>query len=110
MFVTATDDILFIEEALPGEAVIGPVEVYIGGVFTSAQLKSLTDVKKRMAEQAKQLGANCIMHFTYGQRSSLSDLFFNLDDVSWYGRGSAVCLDAARYMDLKPSSTPRSRR
>ena len=97
-----TEDILFIESTLPEEVPVGPIDVSIKGMFTNAQLKSLSDVKILMAAEAKRIGANCIVNFKYGQKSSIADLFFNLDDVSWYGTGLGVKLNNIRYGELKP--------
>jgi len=51
-----------------------------------AQLKNLNDVKQVLADQAVQLGCNCIVGFEYGQKSSWRFLY---DDVGFHGRGIA---------------------
>ncbi len=88
MFETVSDGIRFIEGMPKNCEIIGPVNVRIDGVFTSAQLKNLGDVKKLMAEKVKQSGGNAVVQFTYGQRSVgfFASLLFR-DDVSWYGSG-----------------------
>lgn len=87
-FTTTFNGILFDEGERADFQPLGRVEVDIGGVITSAQLKSLADVKSAMAVRAKTMGGNCICCFTYGQRSSgfLASLF-SRDDVYWYGTG-----------------------
>jgi hypothetical protein len=48
-----------------------------------AQLKSLHDVKDRLVEQARNQGYNCILDFTYGQKSRL----LAMDDIAFWGKG-----------------------
>lgn len=59
-----------------------------------AQLKNLNDVKQDMAIKAKTLGANCILDFTYGQKSR----WLAIDDVAFYGK--AAILQSNIYEEL----------
>ena len=87
MIVTYFDDVTFIEGTHPNARTIKPISVRIHGLFSQAQLKSLDDVKRKMAEIARAEGANAILFFKYGQRSTFWTTFLGIDDVSWYGEG-----------------------
>lgn len=91
MFETTHKGIRFIEGRPNRVKVLGPVSIEIGGILTSAQLKTLDDVKDLMASEARQCGANAIIDFKYGQRSvGFWAFLFQRDDVNWYGTGSAA--------------------
>jgi hypothetical protein len=80
--------IKFIEGRPPAATIIKPIRVEIGGVFISAQLKNLDDVKRLMAEQVRAAGGNAIVDFKYGQRSvGFWRSLLDRDDVNWYGEG-----------------------
>jgi uncharacterized protein YbjQ (UPF0145 family) len=67
------------------------LEARIGGVLKSAQLSTLDDVKRVLAAQAKQLGANAVVDFQYGQKSvGIFASLFSRDDVNWHGSGVAA--------------------
>jgi hypothetical protein len=89
MIRTTYDGIVFIEGDCPGAQIIKTVSVRITGIFsfTQAQLKSLDDVKKKMASLAKKAGGNAIIQFKYGQRCTIWTTLMGLDDVGWYGDG-----------------------
>lgn len=87
MIRTTFDGVSFIEGECNEAQQIKPVSVRIHGIFSQAQLKSLDDVKKKMAALAKESGGNAIIQFTYGQRSTFWTTLLGLDDVSWYGEG-----------------------
>lgn len=87
MFTTTTDGVMFVEGEIPGCRQIKPISVKIHGAFSQAQLKSLDDVKKKMASIAKQHGGNAVVQFKYGQRSTFWTTLLGIDDVSWYGDG-----------------------
>ena len=91
MYITKHDGILFLENLPPGCQTLKPIKVEIGGIFTSAQLKSLNDVKSLMAIHAREAGANAIVNFKYGQKSaSWFQSLLQRDDVNWYGSGTAA--------------------
>jgi len=87
MIRTSYDGILFVEDNYPESQHIKSVSVRITGMFSQAQLKSLDDVKKKMAALAKEAGGNAIVQFKYGQRSTIWTALIGLDDVGWYGDG-----------------------
>lgn len=87
MIRTTYDGVMFIEGDLQAAQPIKPVSVRINGMFSQAQLKTLDDVKRKMAKLAKEAGGNAIVQFTYGQRSTIWTAFFGLDAVGWYGDG-----------------------
>lgn len=100
MFTSVCCGIVFIEGNHPDAIPIKNIEISINGPFTQAQLKSLDDVKAKMAKIAQNLGANSITNFKYGQKSSFLDSIFSLDDVAWYGSGIASQLDNSTYLQI----------
>jgi len=50
---------------------------------------NLRIIKEKLAAKAKQIGADAIMKFEYGQKRDLISLW---DDTRWYGRGIAIQL------------------
>ena len=88
--------IVFIEGSHP-TAVRGPfVECDLSFKF-GAQLKSLRDVKDKMAEQAANQGYNGIIEFTYGQKSR----WLAIDDVAFWGKGYLTNLSTEEYNKVK---------
>jgi hypothetical protein len=84
--------IVFIEGPHP-TAIRGPsVECDLSFTF-GAQLKSLRDVKDKLAEQARSQGYNCITDFTYGQKHRL----LANDDIAFWGKGCLVNLSTEEY-------------
>lgn len=83
-FTTIYDNVIFDEGNRIDTKIKGEVEVDLSFKF-GAQLKNLRDVKSALATKAKNLGANCIINFTYGQKSRL----FAMDDVAFWGKGIA---------------------
>ncbi len=97
MYESEYDGVLFCEGSLEGARVIQHIKIEIGGVFQSAQLRSLNDVKREMAAQASSRGGNAILNFRYGQRSvGFLRSLFQRDDVNWYGEGSIALLHSRR--------------
>jgi hypothetical protein len=91
MYTTVFEGITFVEGCPPSAKIIKPIRVEIGGVFNSAQLKNLDDVKRLMVVQAREAGGNAIVDFKYGQRSvGFLRSLFDRDDVHWYGEGKAA--------------------
>ena len=59
------------------------------------QLKNLYDVKHQLAEKAKSVGANAVIHFEYGQKSKgwfISMLLAFDDNINWHASGDAVVI------------------
>ena len=94
MTPTECDGVLFFE-SMPASVTRGPrISTEIGGIFRSAQLASLRDVKSRLADECKKQGYNAVVGFTYGQRSSgFFASLFSRDDVKWYGGGQLATVD-----------------
>ena len=88
LYTTVFEGIKFVEGRPAATRIIKPIRVEIGGVFISAQLKNLDDVKRLMAEQVRAAGGNAVVDFKYGQRSvGFWGSLFDRDDVNWYGEG-----------------------
>ena len=93
VYATTFDGIRFVEGRPSGVRALGPIKVEIGGVLRSAQLKTLDDVKRVMAQRARAAGGNAIIDFKYGQRSvGFLASIFQRDDVNWYGTGQIAIL------------------
>jgi hypothetical protein len=105
MFCTNHDGILFIEGECPGCQLLRPVEVKIQGMFSQAQLKSLDDVKDRMAQEARHARGNAIVRFKYGQRTTFWTTLLSLDDVGWYGTGVIGRLSDSHYQRILLENT-----
>ena len=86
--------IIFVEGNIPSAKVIGRIE-YNKKFSYNSQIKTLDCVKEQLADKAIALGANAVLHFTYGQQSSgwFKSALLSLDDnIKWYGSGSAAIL------------------
>lgn len=84
------DDVFFTESMVSGGTVLRHLSVEI-----SRQNANLTEVKQRMARQARDLGATVVMNFRYGQKKhQWWELVFTFkwDTESWHGEGDAVKL------------------
>lgn len=93
MYTTELDGIRFVEGRPSNARIISPIEVRIGGIFGSAQLRNLDDVKRLMIERVRQMGGNAVIDFKYGQKSvGLFAAIFQRDDVNWYGTGYVAVL------------------
>ena len=67
-YTTLYNDIVFIEGNNEDANIVGNINSDLSFKI-GAQLKNLNDVKQDMSIKAKALGANCILDFTYGQKS-----------------------------------------
>lgn len=94
-YTTVFDDVVFIEGKHQSATVIKHVKIDLGHKF-GAQLKNLTDVKRALANQVKTSGGNCLIDFQYGQKSR----WLALDDVSFWGSGSAASLPQQIYDEI----------
>jgi uncharacterized protein YbjQ (UPF0145 family) len=91
---TMCDGVAFYEGRPASATCVQKIEAKIGGVLTSAQLSTLDDVKRVLASQAKQVGANAVVDFQYGQKSvGILASIFSRDDVNWYGAGTAAVVN-----------------
>lgn len=94
-YTTLYNGVVFIEGNNDNAKIIGSVSSDLSFKI-GAQLKNLNDVKSDMANKAKVLGANCIVNFTYGQKSR----WLAIDDVAFYGNGKAAILLENIYEEL----------
>ncbi len=90
-FVTAYQGVIFIEGDHPRAVKRYNAETRVGGF--GAQLKNLDDLKQCMALTAKNNGCNCVVNFTYGQKSKL----IAIDDVAFVGNGFYAVLSQQDY-------------
>lgn len=96
------DGILFVEGFEENIQVLGPVE-YKKDLSFNQQLKNLDDVKRQLVEAAKNMGANAIINFEYGQKTIgfwKSIVFSRDDNVNWYAKGLAVIIDSSRMEEI----------
>lgn len=80
----------------------GKVE-YKKDSFYNQQIKNLDMVKHQLADKAKRLGANAVINFIYGQKSTSALKSFLLgydDNVNWYGSGEAVILSDEKIKEI----------
>lgn len=94
-YTTLYDNIVFIEGNNKEASILGDVKCDLS-FKVGAQLKNLNDVKRDMAIKVKALGGNCILNFTYGQKSR----WLAIDDVAFYGNGKAAILPHNIYEEL----------
>ncbi|MCL2832030.1 MAG: hypothetical protein FWD78_02570 [Treponema sp.] len=91
-YTVVYNGIVFIEgshpDTVPGPEVKCDLSFKIG-----SQLKSLHDVKNDLAAKAKRHGSNCIVNFTYGQKSR----WLAIDDVAYWGKGNLANLTDSEY-------------
>lgn len=99
-FVTVADGVIFIEGDHPRAIKRYNAETRVGGF--GAQLKNLNDLKARMAQTAKECGCNCVVNFTYSQKSKV----IAIDDVAYVGGGSYAVLSPVDYQSIV-SQMPR---
>jgi hypothetical protein len=86
---TEKDGVFFSESAPSNLNVIKHIKVEL-----ARQNANLSDLKVKLAQQAKGAGANAIVNFRYGQQSHKwwQHLTFRWDTESWQGEGDAVKL------------------
>jgi len=93
-FVTVHRGIVFIEGDHPRAVKRYSAETRVGGF--GAQLRNLNDLKEQMAQIAYNNGCNCVVNFTYGQRSKV----IAIDDVAYVGNGFYAVLPPADYQSI----------
>lgn len=83
------------DEAQPESFVlIKHIETNLNSGFGQDQLKSLRDVKERMAQLAKEVGGSYVANFSYGQRNgTVLQQLWSVDNVLWYGAGDVGHLE-----------------
>ena len=93
-YVTVHRGIVFIEGDHPRAQKRYSAQTRVGGF--GAQLRNLNDLKDAMAQNAINCGCNCVVNFTYGQRSKL----IAIDDVAYIGDGIYACLSPQDYNSI----------
>ncbi len=93
-FVTVHYGIVFIEGEHPRAVKRFTASTRVGGF--GAQLRTLNDLKNIMAQTAIQNGCNCVVNFTYGQKSKL----IAIDDVAYVGDGFYANLSPEDYNSI----------
>ena len=82
--ITHHNGIIFVEGPYNTAKVLREVTVELAG-----QLKTLIDVQNQIAEQAKLIGANAVINFTYGQKKK----WFARDGIVFVGKGQLAIID-----------------
>ena len=101
-YISVYKGFIFIEGNEPNAKVLGKVE-YKKNFSFNAQSRTLDCVKDQLMEKAISMGANAIMDFNYGQKSSgwFKSSLFSLDDnIKWYGSGIAVIISEDRKQEI----------
>lgn len=93
-FVTLFEDVVFIEGDHPRAVKKQSAQTRVTGF--GAQFKNLNDLKQIMAQTAKANGCNCVVNFTYGQKTKL----LAIDDVAFMGNGFYAVLSPADYQSI----------
>ena len=94
-FVTVFQDVIFIEGDHPRAVKRFNADTRVGGF--GAQLRNLNDLKSIMAQTARANGCNCVVNFSYGQRSKL----IAIDDVAFVGSGFYAVLSPEDYNSIR---------
>ncbi len=93
-FVTMFQDIIFIEGDHPRAYKRYSAQTRVGGF--GAQLRNLDDLKAIMAQNARNCGCNCVVNFTYGQKTKI----IAIDDVAYVGDGFYAILSPQDYQSI----------
>ena len=92
--VTVYQGVVFIEGDHPRAIKKYTAETRVSGF--GAQLRNLNDLKAQMAATALANGCNCVVNFTYGQKSKL----IAIDDVAYVGNGFYAALSNEDYNSI----------
>lgn len=87
-YISKFEGIFFIEGYVRAFEEIQSIKSDLSFKF-GAQLKNINDVKKDLAKKAKNLGANAVLNFKYGQKAR----WLAIDDVAFFGSGIACKID-----------------
>ena len=98
-FTTIFEDIVFVEGDFPGAVRYGAIKSDMTRGF-GTQLKSLADIKHKLADLAKKEGANAVLDFEYGQKSRW---FLSFDSVGYWGKGVSAVIPQSDYEKIKSS-------
>lgn len=92
--VTVHNGIIFIEGDHPRAEKRYSAQTRVKGI--GAQMKNLNDLKQMMSDTARQAGCNCVVNFTYFQKSKL----IAIDDVAFCGDGFYAVLPPQDYNSI----------
>lgn len=92
--VTVHRGVIFIEGDHPRAVKRYNADTRVGGF--GAQLRNLNDLKDIMAYSAKKNGCNCVVNFSYGQKSKI----IAIDDVAFVGNGFYAVLSDDDYNSI----------
>ena len=93
-FVTVHNGVIFIEGDHPRAVKKYQCNERVKGF--GAQLKNLDSLKEQMAMTAKQNGCNCVVNFSYCQKSKV----IAIDDVAFVGSGYYAVLSMQDYNSI----------
>ncbi|HBR31901.1 MAG: hypothetical protein PHD46_04970 [Eubacteriales bacterium] len=93
-YVTLCNEVIFIEGENPRAVKRCGAQTRVGGF--GAHLKNLDDLKRVMAQTAKMNGCNCVVNFTYGQKTKI----IAIDDVAFVGDGFYAVLSPQDYNSI----------
>lgn len=93
-YVTVFQGVIFIEGDHPRAVKRFNAETRVGGF--GAQLRNLNDLKMQMAMTARANGCNCVVNFSYGQKSKI----IAIDDVAFVGNGFYAVLNPQDYQSI----------
>ena len=93
-YTSVYKNIIFIEGDNPNAIRKAKIKSNLTGF--GAQLKNLNNVKDNLCLQAKLHKCNCVLDFSYGQKSS----WFSIDDVKFYGNGVCAILPQDEYENI----------
>jgi len=99
-YVTVYQGVVFIEGDHPRAIKRFSAETRVGGF--GAQLRNLNDLKMQMAQTARANGCNCVVNFSYGQKSKL----IAIDDVAYVGNGFYAVLSPNDYQSIVSQLQP----
>jgi hypothetical protein len=95
MYWSIHGGVYFVEGSPEKHLPLSPISTELNDFFAQNQLRTLDDLKDRMASHAQSLGGNAVISFKYGQRSSVWKSLFGMDNVLWYGSGEVARIDPA---------------
>lgn len=101
-YTSLFNNIIFIEGDCENVSYKATLE-YEKGSWFNQQFKNLDHIKFQFAEKAKNVGANAVINFKYGQKTTSfwkAMLFATDDNVNWYGSGTAVLIPEDKYLEL----------
>lgn len=85
--------VFFVEGSPPGLSRRRSISSELNDFFSQNHLKTLDDLKDRMAQEAVASGCNAVVDFKYGQRSSFWKSIIGMDNILWFGSGVLAIID-----------------